>query len=266
MLENDEAIGIIGCGHMGSSFAKRLGLNHSLILCDHAFEKAKITAQEVGGIAVKSCSDLAEQVKVILLAVKPQDIPSVAKEIGPRLTQSHLLISMLAGTSLKVLQNNFGNAAIIRIMPNLAITYGQGVIGLAKHESISQETKEKLESLFSSLGTLYWLPEEHIDALTALTASGPAFVFVLIEAMIDAAITMGFSSSDALPLVIQMMTGSLTMLNEKKKHPAELKWQITSPSGTTIEGLNQMENDRVRAGIIHAFLAAHNRAKNIPNS
>jgi pyrroline-5-carboxylate reductase len=261
MSENDTAIGIIGCGHMGSSFAKRLGLRHPLILCDDSFEKAKITAQEVGGTAVKSCSDLVEQVKWILLAVKPKDLSSIANELGDKLTHSHLIISMLAGTPLEVLQNNFGSAAVIRIMPNMAVAYGQGVIGLAEHESISHETKEKLESLFSPLGMLYWLPEDQIDALTALTASGPAFVFVMIEAMVDAAIAMGFSSSDALPMVVQMMTGSLVMLNETKKHPAELKWQISSPAGTTIEGLNQMENDRVRAGIINAFLAARNRAK-----
>jgi pyrroline-5-carboxylate reductase len=256
-------IGIIGCGHMGTCFAKQLGVHHELFLTDRTLDKAKKLGAEVGASVLNSNAELVKQVEVIILAIKPQNLGLVADEIKEHLNHSQLLVSILAGVPISRLKHYFGKATLLRMMPNMALKYGKGVIGLAEHEILPHEIKKKVDLLFSSFGFIHWLPEEKMDALTALTGSGLAFAFVMIEAMADAAITMGFSSSQALQMVIEMLTGAVMMLEKTQKHPAELKWQVSSPAGTTIEGLNCLEQENVRYGIISAFLAAYERAKQL---
>lgn len=259
---NDKfTVGIIGCGQMGSSLALKLGEVYSLVLCDRSFSKAEAVAAQAKARAVQNLEDVAKEAEIILIAVKPHDAASVSARLRTYLKPTHLIISILAGMSIANLREHFGEVSILRMMPNLAVKYGQGVIGLVDEGVLSSENKRKIDLLCSPLGVLCWLPEAKIDALTALTGSGPAFVFVMFEAMVDAGITMGFSSVQAQQLVLQMMTGSLTLLSETKKHPGELKWQVSSPSGTTIEGLNCLEKAGVRSGIIQTFLAAYNKAK-----
>ena len=149
------------------------------------------------------------------------------------------------------------------MMPNLPLVYGMGVIGLSSSNKIKNEDKEHLTKMFGSLGKIYWLPEEKIDALTALAGSGPAFFLVMVEAMIDAGIAMGFTAADAQGLIYQMLRGSLTLLEQTSKHPGELKWQIASPQGTTIAGLKRLEELALRGGIMNTFLAAYDRAKKL---
>lgn len=256
-------IGIIGCGNMGACFAKQLSVHHEIFLNDRTVDKAKKLSAEVGAAIPANSADLVKQVDVILLAIKPQDLGRVADDIKEHLHHSQLLVSILTGISTTRLKHYFGKVELLRIVPNLALQYGKGVIGLSEHDILPHETKKKIELIFSPLGALHWLPEEKLDALTALTGSGPAFVFVIVEAMVDAAITMGFSSSQALQMVSEMLMGATTMLEKSQKHPAELKWQVSSPGGTTIEGLNRLEQEKVRYGVISAFLAAHERAKQL---
>lgn len=253
-------IGILGCGQMGSSIAVQLGAAHNLYLYDRNDDKAKAVSEESNGEAVKSCEELFKKSDIILLAIKPQDISSVAVDTRGFLKHSHIIVSILAGTTLVTLKHYFGKAVLLRMMPNLALKYGKGVLGLCGN-AITPEIKQKIELLCSPLGMPCWLPEDKMDALTALTASGPAFFFVMVEAMVDAAISMGFPAAQALQLVLQMISGSVTLLTETKKHPGELKWQVSSPAGTTIEGLNMLEAEGVRSGIIQTFLAAYHRSK-----
>jgi pyrroline-5-carboxylate reductase len=135
------------------------------------------------------------------------------------------------------------------------------VIGLSADETIQEKDKERVTTTFASLGKICWLPENKIDGLSALTGSGPAFFFVMVEAMVDAGIAMGFAAKEAKGLVYQMLQGSLALLEKTDKHPGELKWQITSPQGTTIAGLQKLEELAVRGGIMNAFLATYDRAK-----
>lgn len=265
MSENEKKlkIGVIGCGEMGSSLAIKLGQKHQVFLCDKSFEKAEKLAKQSHATAVKTIGDLIKHVEIIVLAFKPHDLGNAAAEFKESLKHTQLLISILAGTPLVTLKHYFKDVQLLRMMPNLALKYGQGVMGLTDDGNLSHEKKQMIESLFSPLGMLYWLSEDKLDALTALTASGPAFVFVMVEAMVDAAIAMGFPAAQAQQMVLQMITGSVTLLTETKKHPGELKWQVSSPAGTTIEGLNRLEQDGVRSGIIQAFLAAYNRAKQL---
>lgn len=258
-------IGIIGCGSIGSCIAMRLAFEHELFLCDHSVSKMRELTKIVNGTICENLEELVNQVEMIILAVKPKDLESVSSLLVGMLTSSQILVSTLTGTSVSALKNAFGKPLIIRMMPNLAVLFGKGVVALCENVGMAPEQKANIESIFSSLGLVKWFPEAMINAITSLTGSGPAFLFALAEAMVDASIALGFGAADGKELVIQMLTGSIAMLKETGKSPAELKWQVCSPAGTTIAGLRKFEENKVRSGIIEAFVAAYERAHEIGN-
>ena len=145
------------------------------------------------------------------------------------------------------------------MMPNLALTCGSGVIGLTEDPALHESVKKSVGALLQGLGLVVWLPEAKIEALTPLAASGPAFVLVMIEAMIEAGIFMGFTAGEAQELVLKTIEGTVDLLRASGKHPAALKWDIASPAGTTIAGIKEMEERGVRAGIAAALMAAYRR-------
>ncbi len=254
---------IIGCGNMGAGLAMRLSTGCKLYLYDRNIEKAKKLEQDGYGKACSSIKEAVTSSEVIILAVKPQNVQEAAGLLGKHLKADQILVSLLTGISLKALKGFFSQPLTVRMMPNLSIICGEGVIGLSCDEHFSQKNKSYITKLFENLGKIYWLPEDKINALTALTGSGPAFFFAMIEAMIDAGIAMGFNAKDAKELVIQMLQGSLTLLEKTEKHPGELKWQIASPQGTTIAGIKKLEESACRGGIMNTFLAAFERANEL---
>jgi pyrroline-5-carboxylate reductase len=257
---------IVGCGNMGNGLAQRLSTTHQLSFYDHHVEKTEKLEQQGYGKAFKDIKDALHQSELIILAVKPQNLKEAASLIHRELKETQTLVSLLAGTPIEILKTLFPNVNIVRMMPNLALIYGEGVIGLSSDEKMLEKNKEYLSNAFKSLGKIYWLPEHKIDALTALTGSGPAFFFMIVEAMIDAGIAMGFAAKDAQGLVHQMLQGSLTLLEKTDKHPGVLKWEIVSPGGTTIAGLKKLEEQAVRGHIINTFLAAYERAQQLSSS
>jgi pyrroline-5-carboxylate reductase len=256
-------IGLIGCGKMGSAFARQLAKRQELILFDHNLEKAKELASQLNCHYAEQLSQMIQDSEVILLAVKPKDLKDVAKEIGLHLDENALVISMLAGTPLDLLRRRFPKAALIRMMPNLALTCGEGIIGLVDHPDLSELLKRKIGALFHGMGLLLWMSENKIEALTSLTASGIGLVCLMIEAMIDGGVMMGFSAQESRELVIKTLEGTIALLRETGQHPAELKLKISSPGGTTIAGLKEMEDRGVRSGIINALLVTQQRALQI---
>lgn len=244
-------LAIIGCGNMGGALAERLS-HHELYLYDRNPEKMK------KGKACKTAQEAAASAEVVILAVKPQGLKQAAEKLV--LKDDQLLISILAGTSIASLKNYFPNVKIVRAMPNLPLIVGEGLIGLSTNDDLP---KEKINELLKPLGRLFWLEESKIDALSSLTGSGPAFFFVMAEAMIESGIAMGFSAKDASELVYQMVQGSVSLLRATEKHPAELKWQITSPGGTTVAGLKTLEERALRGAIIDTFLATYSRAREL---
>ncbi len=256
-------IAIIGCGNMGAGIAKSLHTYHQLTLYDRYPAAAQSLARQIPATVCQELVSAVEEADLIVLAVKPQNLSDISDQLAPLLKPHQILVSILAGTTYASLKQVFPHSIVVRMMPNLALIHGKGVIGLVENPILSEKQKLLLQALFEPLGAVYWLPESKIDALTALTGSGPAFVFVLVEAMIEAGIYMGFQASDAKLLTLQMLKGSIALLEESDKHPGELKWQITSPGGTTIEGLKTLEDYAIRSGILHTFLASFNRTKNL---
>lgn len=254
---------IIGCGNMGSAMAGRLSMSHQLYLYDHHIEKAEKLEQEGYGKAFKDIHQAIEQADLVILAIKPQNVNEIGKMIGNKLKNQQIVVSLLTGTTIEALKILFSNVQIVRMMPNLALIYGAGVIGLSADKNLPQNNKEELTQAFELLGKTYWLPEDKINALTALTGSGPAFFFAMVEAMVDAGIAMGFTAPAAKDLIAQMLQGSLTLLEKSAKHPGELIWQISSPQGTTIAGIKKYEESAIHGSIMNTFLAAYERAKEL---
>jgi len=250
-------ITIIGCGNMGAALAARLSQEHQLFFYDHHIEKAEHLAQNGYGTAHKNIKEALQNAEIVILAIKPQNLKQAASLIKDNLQENQLVVSLLAGTLIETLQHYFSTNHIVRMMPNLAVIHGEGIIGLCSDEKIKNEDKEQLTKTFETLGKIYWLPEEKMDALTALTGSGPAFFFTIVEAMIDAGIAMGFTAKMSQGLIYQMLQGSLTLLEKTPQHPGELRWQIASPQGTTIAGLKKLEELAVRGSVINTFWAAY---------
>jgi len=256
-------IAIIGCGNMGGGIAKRLSPHHKLLLYDRNIEKAAALEANGNGQYMLSIEETVERADVIILATKPQNIDEIAGLLSHYLTERDVLVSLLSGVTLEQLSNYFPNCRhIYRMMPNLPLVCGSGIIALSTtQDDVSQ--KNHIGNLFSSLGTIYWLSEHKINAITALAGSGTAFFYTMIESMIDAGIAMGFSVKESQSFVHQMLKGSLTLLENSSLPISQLKHQVTSPAGTTIAGLVRMEELGLRGAIIGTFLAAYERAQHM---
>lgn len=254
-------IRLIGCGSMGSAIAHTLVENgKDVSLFDKHQERAESLAR---ALRIPVCRDPLEdftQTDILLLAVKPQDFEPLAQEIQQ--VDGGLIASIMTGISTKRLKEAFPRCKVLRMMPNLAVRYGDGVVALAEDFELTPYL-QSIEEAFAPLGMLRWIPERLFDAVTALTGSGPAFVFTLIEAMVDAAIEMGFSAEMGYDLVKQMTGGALTMLYESNETPCELRWKTCSPGGTTIAGIRSLESKGVRSALIEAFSAAAKRSKEL---
>lgn len=254
-------IAIIGCGVIGGVFANRLAKHHTLAVYDKDHHRAHALSLETNAFAAKTMTEAIKGAAIVLLAVKPQNLHEIAQALEGKLESHQCLASVLMGVSQDKLRQLFPSLSIIRMMPNTPMIYGEGVLGIAEDPSITPETKKMIGDTFSEMGLLYWIPEEKIDALTALAASSPAYIFVLLEAMIDAGIYLGIPAPDAKKLVVQAIQGSLKMFAESGKSPSELKWEVTSPGGSTIEGILELERQGMRAGIMETILAGFNKIK-----
>lgn len=256
-------ITIIGCGNMGQALAQRLSAANTIFLYDRNKEKTRKLQQEGHGTACDRLDDALQQSELVILAVKPQSLLDAAKLFSSKPPPNQILVSILAGTPISSLKELFPHHRIMRMMPNLAVIYGEGVIGLASDKPLTNKENEVLSKLCTPLGKLYWLDESKFDAFTALGGSGPAFMLALIESMIDTGIRMGFNAKDAQSIVQQMIMGTLHLLDKSGKHPGELKWQITSPGGTTIEGLKKLEELGMRGNLMNVFAATYDRAQEL---
>jgi len=261
MADKAGKIAFIGCGSMGSGLARAMAKRYQVSICDRNFAHAEALANEIGGSAFKGAAGAVEKADIVILCVKPQDVKSACKELFGKIRDDQVLVSILSGVSVNDLKRYLGDVAIVRIMPNIACFYGTGVVGLVESDDLDEEGKQEFSTIFSTLGYTHWIPEDDVDALTAITGSGPAFALVIIEAITEAGIAMGLSAVDSKKLAAEMFTGTLNALEKSGRHPAELKWQVASPGGCTIAGLKHLEDEALRSGVMNTFLATFERLK-----
>lgn len=261
-------IGIIGYGNMGGAIARGILASKTLrasigVGAYDLNDAARQNLEQEGGRWWADPAALAADCDLILLAVKPYQIRDVINAIRPSLTPDKTLISIAAGQPLSALRTALDGACpAVQAMPNTPALVGEGVFGLCFDDpSLPAKRKDEIKALFAALGGVFVLPESKMAALTAVTGSGPAYVFDLMDALMEAAVTVGFTRKDAVEMVVRLFRGSARMVEETGLHPAVLHSQVTSPGGTTIAGTNQMARAGVRGALIDAVLAALARAQ-----
>ncbi|MFA6938295.1 MAG: pyrroline-5-carboxylate reductase [Treponema sp.] len=268
-------VGCIGCGTMGGSlikaFAKSCNKKNIFVSAAH-FEKAKSFADEVGVNAVKSNEEVVQKAQYVFLAVKPVYVKSVIDEIKNSFNEKTVLISMAAGVTLKTLAsycnsntlsaptNSTEVPHLIRIMPNIPATVGEAMTALTPASDVLENDIEVVKALLATAGKAEQVAEKLMDGVTAVSGSGPAYVFMFIEALADAAVKFGMPRKQAYIYASQTLLGSAKMAMEDGRSISELKDAVCSPSGTTIEGVVSLERHGFRSAVIEAATAAYNKS------
>jgi pyrroline-5-carboxylate reductase len=202
--------------------------------------------------------------EVIVLALKPQDIPTVLKEIGDHVREDQLVVSIAAGVPLSKIEPAFEAAVpVVRVMPNTPCLVGQGMAAIARGKHATNDHAETVLRIFNATGKAISVPEYQLDAVTALSGSGPGYVAVFVEALADAGVRVGLARDVATTLAIQTVLGTAQMLSQTGEHPARLKDMVSSPGGTTIAGIHALERAGVRAAIMDAIVAATERSREL---
>jgi len=253
-------LGIIGCGKMGYALLKGITQNSGeydiIYACDTASERIQLFVQEFGAIPADR-QQVAADADIVILAVKPAQVKKILNETAFAWNNDKLLISIAAGIKTASIEKELGKPVrVVRVMPNTPCLVGEGVSAIAGGKYASPNDLQTVQNMVEKLGLSLIIDEAYMDAITAVSGSGPAYVFLLVEAMMDAALSLGLSRDICRSLVLQTFKGSLSMLEETGEHPAVLKAQVTSPGGTTIAGLRELE----AGGIREAFFAALERA------
>jgi pyrroline-5-carboxylate reductase len=263
------AIGFLGAGQMAgalaTAWAKAGLLDPAKSIAADPIPAAREKFSALTGIrAVASNRDVVETCDTIILAVKPQVMAAVLADVQPKLAARHLIVSIAAGVTLRTLAQFLGDAVrIVRVMPNTPCLVGTGASGYAAAISATADDTALVGRLFGAVGTAFNLPEHLLDAVTGLSGSGPAFVYMMIEALADGGVRVGLPRDVSLSLAAQTVLGSAKMVRETNQHPAALKDAVASPGGTTIAGIHALERGGFRAVLMDAVEAATHRAQEL---
>lgn len=262
-------LGVIGCGKMGTALVQ--GAIHSGLLNAgqiHGSEQNNFARESFTGKTGVNCSSSISEVldtcEVILLCTKPQDIPLVLAEFGSCSLTSKLLISIAAGVKIHDIETQTAESIrVVRAMPNTPALIGKGAAAYALGSRCIEGDEEIVASLLNAVGIALPVTEAKMNAITGLSGSGPAFIYLVIEALADGGVMAGLSRNDALKLAAQTVSGAAEMVLQTGEHPASLKDMVTSPAGTTIAGLSVLEKNRTRSSFINAVMAATQRAEEL---
>lgn len=257
-------VGCIGTGVMGSALIESViavaGAEQVLVF-DTDSSKAEAFARKTGCGVASSSKDLAARCAFIILAVKPQIIPAVLNDISSSTAPDSILVSIAAGVTLATLQDTAGSSArIIRLMPNTPASVSTGMIAVAPSSTVSGSEVDELRRLLGKAGLTEVVDESYMDAVTAVSGSGPAYGFLFIEALADAGVRMGLPRDKALRFAAQTLKGSAEMVLKTGAHPGVLKDAVCSPGGTTIAAVEVLEKKGFRSAVISSALAAWKRS------
>jgi pyrroline-5-carboxylate reductase len=262
-------IAIIGGGKMGSIIAQGLIVNKiipakNIIVTDIDAARLKFLRSSMKLKVSQNNEKAVKSADIIILAVKPQNMAATLKEISTSIDKSKMVISIAAGITTNFIEKSLAKGVrIVRVMPNTPALVGEGATAVAKG-SCAKDTDIKLtRAIFNALGVSVEIKETMMDAVTGLSGSGPAYFFLIIEALIDAGLKTGLSRDLAKQLAVQTMLGAARLCIESDKEPAQLREMVTSPNGTTFAGLKVMEENNIRAIIISAVEAATKRSKEL---
>jgi len=260
-------VAIFGAGVMGET------LLAGLVRAGRAADDIVVTerrpdrAQELRdkhGVDVVSNIVAAEKADTLVFVVKPQDMGALCDEIASHVRPGALVVSLAAGITTEFLESHLpAGCPVVRVMPNTPALVDQGMSAVAAGAHCDEAHLEEAESLLRAVGRVVRLDEKHLDAVTAISGSGPAYIFYVAEAMIEAGVFLGLPRSTATELVVQTFYGAATMLRETGEHPSVLRENVTSPGGTTVAALRTLDDHKVRAAFISALEAARDRSADL---
>lgn len=262
-MRSDIRIGVIGTGNMGSAIISGIikGISPDLIkIHDTDPDRVKRVADETGVKKADSVDEITSFADIIILAVKPDIIVKVAEKLK---SFDGIIVSLAAGVKLDTLKKAAGEKKLIRAMPNTPALSGCGMTVISAAENITEEETTSVMRLLEYTGRVLLMDEKHMNAVTALSGSGPAYVFTFIQALADAGVKMGLTRNNALLLAGQTLFGSAKMFLDKMENPVKLRDNVTSPGGTTIQALHTLERAGFNGIIIDAVESAFNRAKEL---
>ena len=258
--------GFVGAGKMATALIRGMiragtAASASIVASDPSDAARSSLAAEAGIVTLASNREVAGRSDVIVLAVKPQGMARVLEDLRPTISDDHLILSVAAGVSLATLAEGLGpGRRLARSMPNTPALVGEGAAAYCLGPDAKTEDAATVAACLGAVGRAFAVPESLLDAVTGLSGSGPAFVFVIIEAMADGGVRAGLPRDIALSLAAQTVLGSARLVLETGQHPAVLKDQVASPGGTTIAGLHALERGGLRAALIDAVEAAARRS------
>lgn len=262
-------LGIIGAGKIGEAllagaFAKGLFAPEEVILSVRTEAHRLDLEKRYKVVATLDNRQVAANAEIVLLAVKPKAIQDILNTIADSLQPGALVISTAAGVPLDQIEARVpGHAAVIRAMPNLAVAVGEGMTVLSCGKKTSNAQVETAMGLFGAVGRAMRLDEQHMDAVTGLSGSGPAYIYIVIEALADGGVKMGLPRDVAIEMAAQTVLGAAKTVLVTGEHPAKLKDQVTTPAGVTIDGIMELEEGGLRVTLIKAVVKATERARQL---
>lgn len=263
---SDIKVGFVGCGMMGSALIKAISKvipGKNIFVCDTDSEKVENLVKTLGVVAKTDSVDVATEVDYLFVAVKPPFVAGVLKDVTSLVAKEDLpiFVSIAAGLELEKLKKSALTVSrFVRLMPNLPATVGEAMIAMCAEDDITEAERNEIKNLLSKAGTVEEVPEKLMDCVTGISGSGPAYGFVFIEALADAAVKLGMPRNQAYVYAAQTLKGAASMVLETKQHPASLKDGVCSPGGTTIAAVEKLEELGFRNAVIKAAVAATERS------
>ena len=256
--------GVMGEAMLSAILGKGLSTQRDISVCDIDKERCDYLVREYGVAAMKTNRQAAEMGDVVILAIKPQNLTEVMTELGDQLKPAQLVLSIIAGTRIDTLRLGLKHGCIVRAMPNTPAQIGEGVSVWTATAEVTEQQRGWAGSILRAMGKEIWVDDErYIDMATAVSGSGPAYFFFVMEALVDAAVGIGLPRDMAKELVLQTMLGSGHFIQESGKEPAELRRMVTSPGGTTAEALLRLEKGGFSQLLFEAVEAAYNKARRL---
>jgi pyrroline-5-carboxylate reductase len=257
-------IGFIGGGNMATAIIRGITSQgkKDISVAEPRETRRSYLQQHFGIKTTASNNEVASSCKIIVLAVKPQNMQEVLDEINKNVTEEKIVVSVAAGITLAYLSSRLKTKKIIRVMPNTPALIQEGMTVMSLCECFSDRDILVVKEMFMSIGQVMMLPEKYMNAVTALSGSGPAFVALFIESMVESGLKMGLNAGDALTLAVQTVLGTSRLL-ETGVSPSELREMVTSPGGTTAAGLKVFEDKGFKETVMNAIMAAQKRAQEL---
>jgi pyrroline-5-carboxylate reductase len=265
----ERRIAIVGTGRLGESLLRGFLSSgwrtaDDLAVTARRPERRDELEQRYGVVAGSSNAEAVGSARLAIVSVKPQDVEDVLAEIAPAVSPEHVILSVAAGVTTAYIESLLPNGArVVRAMPNAPALVHEGIAGVSGGKSATEDDLALAEDALGHLGGVVRLQEHDLDAVTALSGSGPAYFALLAEAMIEAGLLLGLSREISTKLVVQTMLGSATLLRDERMHPVELREAVTSPGGTTTRAIRELERSGVRAAFLNAINAATERSREL---